>query len=225
MPDIRATRRAHHHGREEDVKWLVEEAREQYLLGELTASACTLGIAFHYIADGTCPGTSAKPGLDRHRRERGHLLRLHNRWESEVHSLPVPRVYLARMDTPNGILVMPVEHKASNPSSSLRKSLERCLAVLELVWRPPSGIRPEEEALIEKARREMPSIRSRVLCRLPFLVWILPVVLSISVSGWFLAGYPLIFWLHAWLDKRHCEPVMAKYRWCRFILKWYGQRH
>jgi len=225
MPDTYATRKAHHRGREEDVRLLVEEARKQYLLGELTTSAYTLGMAFHFIADGTCPGTSTKPGLHRYQREQGYLRRLHNRWESEVHSLPVPRVHLLRMGTPNEVLLMPVEYEARDPSSSLRKSLERCLAVLELVWRPPSGTNAEEEALIEKAKADMPSMRSRVLYRLPFLIWILPVVLSISVSGWFLASYPLIFWFHAWFDERHSEPVMAKYRWCRFILKWYGQRH
>jgi hypothetical protein len=56
-PDFMHKRRAHHHSRESDIKTHVLRARYWFLHNEFSRSAFDLGIAFHYIADATCPGS------------------------------------------------------------------------------------------------------------------------------------------------------------------------
>lgn len=212
-PDSAGWSKAHHTGREGHVESLIISARRTFNKGDLTSSAYLLGIIFHFIADGNCPGASLRRGDD---------LSKHSRWEQEISKLPLPQPRLYPMSCATDILGMEVTRRRLSPHSSLRESVELCLSIIELVWRPIDSKTPKEKALIEKAITELPRVPLIIAAHLPVIVgWILPVALGYLISWWFLCAYPVTLGASYWCDVRYCEPIRAKWRWCRFALDWY----
>jgi len=206
LPDS-IDKRAHHHGREQDVVVHIHTARDYFLTGSLGISAQEFGMALHYIADATCPGTDARSN--------------HQDWEREVSSLPIPRVKPAKINTPTQIesTILSLA-KPRSPRSSIWTSIHLGAGLLELIWRPPNEKNPDEDQLIKEARKMVPNSWLRrfsaylVLATIAYNIW-LAILFDI---GWLLIAIPFVATgtgiTYYRLDKRE-----RKYRW---ILDWYG---
>jgi Zinc dependent phospholipase C len=145
-PDRVQTRRAHHTDRQRDIMHYILAARKYFLQDNFTESAFYLGIAFHYIADGTCPA-STDPS--------------HNSWEREIGRLPLPRrLFSASFSTPNQ-LFNHIEHelgvKRKTENSSFYTTLSICSGIPTLVWRAVENKNNLEEELINRAKSELPN--------------------------------------------------------------------
>jgi hypothetical protein len=216
-PDIARGRQPHHRGRDEHVIMLIGKARHLFLEGDKESSAHSLGEAFHYIADGSCPGvTSREPSIERRHRD----------WESAVSRIRTPEFNLyelARIETPSEVLSMSVSKPCGSPYSSLSTSVYRCWQVLEVTWRPVDKMGESESQLVERARVSMPGVLSRFLADgiLPLAGIALPIVLGATVSGWCLLSFLITAPLAYAIDEKFFLPVRKQRRWSSFVIDWY----
>jgi len=203
-PDQWMSRRPHHRGREVDIARFAERARKHFLCGEIRMSAELLGVAFHFICDGTCPDSS----------DRGY----HNRWERDVSSVQVGRLFPRTLMAAD-VLCRSLAHEARSPRASVSLAARLCAEVLEVVWRPLDRRLQDEEALIDKARARMPGVHARVFAiALVALSVALPMALAISLaSGWYLLGVPVLLGT----TSIYWKPVSDRYEESRPIMDWY----
>jgi hypothetical protein len=221
---------AHHHSREVGIVRLIFRAREAFLNGDDKSSAECLGLAFHFISDGTCPGSTKHPDYSQQPRRRVSYIgpvnrakQRHNEWEYKVSTLPVPqlrkesdRINIATPKQLDGILF---SKKSINPRASIIDSIEMCYAVLVLTWRPLNKITDIEKQLIEETKNQSPSQLFLIgFVFLEVIGFAIPVVLAVMLhTGWFLLG--IIAWI--WLHYKFADPVWERISKLRSILKWY----
>ncbi len=202
-------RRAHHHGRQLDIRANILVARRYYLQHDLSESAFHLGVAFHYVADATCPGT-------KDRRE-------HSDWERDISSAQMPRVRLIKIQTPallNNILL--TLGKKGTPYSSLYTSIEVCTALLELTWRSVSEKLPEEEKLIQETKELMPRGVDKALHHILEFGAVVCFLGAVPVAIILKSLIPLTLEVVAfglWLAYDRVTQTEQTHRW---LLNWYG---
>ena len=200
---------AHHHSRQNDTEANIRVARTHYLSGSLSDSAFHLGIAFHYITDSNCPGSS-----DRKR---------HQQFEEMVSYTPIPEVNPQKIETPAQIeesitLVL----TRPTPRGSLYRSISVCASLLELTWRSLSEKSERDDSLIEEAKKLMPSkllmfvIYSLAICMVGLSIWLLYFILKFFVPPVLMLVFIAIVlsMAHLYIDEKRKRVL--------WILKWYG---
>lgn len=232
LPDMdRAlSRQAHHHSREAGIVRLIFRARDAFLNGDDKSSAEYLGLAFHFISDGTCPRSTEHPGYSEHPsrrvsyRKRVHRAKqIHNEWEYKVSTVPTPQLRKKsdriNISTPKQLDGILFSKTSINPRASIVDSIEMCFAVLELTWRPLNKITQEEKALIEETKNQSPSQLFIIgFALLEVTLFAVPVVLAVMLhQEWFLLGIIACVWLHY----KFADPVWERINKFRSILKWY----
>lgn len=205
-PDRYHKRRAHHRGRIEDIKNYILLARQYFIENNIERSAFIFGIASHYIADATCPGS------ENHSE--------HYSWERQISEVRLPnRIVPETFRTPNDILniVNGLKRKAS-PQSSFRTSLYMCSGILDLTWRQPSEKTNIEEKLIEMIRQKMPS--DKYIHQRWFLAIISCIGITILTSLIGILTFGIITNLIILgITYSDIQSKKSPYIW---ILKWYG---
>lgn len=207
-PDKFESRKAHHHSRQNDIKAHIREARAHYLKGSFPDAAFHLGIAFHYIADATCPGSADR--------------KKHQEWEGRISEYQTPEVIPNKIETPAQIERIITFLGASTPYNSLVRSISVCASILELTLRPLSEKSIKDNSLIEEAKKLMPSkllmfvVYSAAICIVGLSIWLLyfileffapPVLMLVFIA--FVLGMA-----HSYIDEKRKRVL--------WILKWYG---
>jgi len=164
-PDSIHIRKAHHKNRQDDIMKYLLAARKYFLQNNLSQSAFCLGVAFHYIADGTCPGSEDSA---------------HDSWEREISRLPLPKkVFSVSFPTPNH-LFNHIEYelgiKRRTETSSFYTTLNLCSGIPELVWKASKDKNKLEEELIIRAKSELPDKLSYNLS-----IFIIFIALSLNI--------------------------------------------
>jgi len=211
-PDRIHTRRAHHKDREDDIMNYILAARKYFLQNNLSDSAFCLGVAFHYIADGTCPGSRDSA---------------HNSWEREISRLPLPKkLFTFSFETPNHLfsdIRYQLGRKRRTESSSFYTTLRLCSSIPELVWRSVEDKNSLEEELIVRAKSELPKKLSYNLSILFIFVALGLNVLLAFIFNVFqiLLAMPITYWLSSIPFRRLSKRKQAVI----WVLDWYGLRY
>jgi hypothetical protein len=211
-PDRIHTRRAHHKNREDDIMNYILAARKYFLQDDLSESAFCLGVAFHYIADGTCPGSEDPE---------------HNSWEREISRLPLPkRLFPFSPKTPNDLfstIKYELNIKRRTENSSFYATLRLCSSIPELVWKSVEDKNSSDEELIVHAKSELPDKSSYNLSILMIFVALGLNILLAFIFNIFqiLLAIPITYGLSSIPFQRLNKRKQAVI----WVLDWYGLRY
>jgi hypothetical protein len=212
-PDSINRRIAHHQNREKDIMFNILTARKLFLQNKQTESAFHMGIAFHFIADGTCPGAKNPK---------------HNAWEREISQLLIPRYLLPKIGTTPNNLFHEINEELEEPKRTAKSSFETtirlCSEVPSVVWKSTDDITVQDKKLINEARKQLPD-------KLSYYASLVLVFVALGLGAMKFASsldtfqMLLVLTLIYFVSSIPFKQLNKKKHAVFWIIEWYGMRY